>query len=59
MEDTHICNVIDLPDDKKGMLFAVFDGHGGDEVAIYAKAQLKQVLEGLDLFKKKKYEKAL
>ena len=40
MEDTHICNTIDLPDNEKGMLFAVFDGHGGDEVAIYAKEKL-------------------
>jgi serine/threonine protein phosphatase PrpC len=39
MEDTHICNPIDLTNDEKGMIFAVFDGHGGDEVAKFAKDQ--------------------
>ena len=37
MEDAHICENIDLPRNQKGMLFAVFDGHGGREVALYAK----------------------
>jgi len=37
MEDTHICSPIDLAEGVKGMLFAVFDGHGGDEVANFAK----------------------
>ena len=29
MEDAHICETVDLADGEKGMLFAVFDGHGG------------------------------
>lgn len=34
MEDAHITKVIQLPSTKeKGMLFGVFDGHGGKEVA--------------------------
>ena len=37
MEDAHICENVDLPGSQKGMLFAVFDGHGGREVAVYAK----------------------
>lgn len=38
MEDAHIANEISLPANKKGMLFGVFDGHGGQEVAEHAKA---------------------
>ena len=34
MEDAHIAREIQLPATKdKGMLFGVFDGHGGKEVA--------------------------
>ena len=36
-EDAHISEEIDLDNGKKAMLFAVFDGHGGKEVAAYAK----------------------
>jgi len=32
-EDAHITEEVDLPNGKKGMLFCVFDGHGGKEVA--------------------------
>ena len=34
MEDTHICQSVELPDKTYvGTLFGVFDGHGGREVA--------------------------
>jgi serine/threonine protein phosphatase PrpC len=33
MEDSHIATKIDITDDEFGWLFAVFDGHGGKEVA--------------------------
>jgi len=37
MEDAHIAKIIDLPKTKeKGMLFGVFDGHGGKDVAVFA-----------------------
>lgn len=36
-EDTHIVHEIELPDGTKGMLFGVFDGHGGKEVSTYVK----------------------
>ena len=46
MEDEHICASIDLPKtNNKGMLFAVFDGHGGRDVATHAKENFKKVLE--------------
>ena len=60
MEDSHIAISIDLPKSKtKGMLFAVFDGHGGKEVAIYAEDNFKKILEGLEDFKNENYEQAL
>ena len=31
MEDAHIAEEIILPGNNKGMLFGVFDGHGGKE----------------------------
>ena len=38
MEDTHICQLVNMPNsDDYGMLFGVFDGHGGQEVAEFAK----------------------
>ena len=39
MEDSHIASSITLADGKKGMLFGVFDGHGGKEVATYAREE--------------------
>ena len=37
MEDSHICEILNLEGGtKKGMLFGVFDGHGGKEVAVFA-----------------------
>jgi serine/threonine protein phosphatase PrpC len=36
MEDTHITEQITLPNNQKAMLFGVFDGHGGKEVAAFA-----------------------
>jgi len=36
MEDSHIAEEINLPNNQKGMLFGVFDGHGGKEVAAFA-----------------------
>ena len=36
MEDAHICEKVLLDGNKEVMLFAVFDGHGGDQAANFA-----------------------
>ena len=59
MEDAHICTEIDLPGGKKGMLFGVFDGHGGKEVAVYVEAHYINHLTGNADFKKGNFEAAL
>lgn len=45
MEDAHICVGIVLPSGEKATLFGVFDGHGGKEVAIFAKNNIKRILD--------------
>lgn len=60
MEDAHIATAIDLPKSKtKGMLFGVFDGHGGKEVAVFAEENFKNILEGLPEFQSENYQEAL
>jgi len=57
MEDSHCinCNI-----SKKGAhLFGVFDGHGGQEVALYAARHLAPTLEQLPEFKKGNYKEAM
>lgn len=56
MEDAHITN-LDLGDGN--MLFAVFDGHLGDEVALYVKENFCDVLLKRQAYKDKDYRKAL
>ncbi len=41
------------------MLFGVFDGHGGKEVAEYAKENFKKIFLQQEYFKKGDYKKAL
>lgn len=46
MEDAHIAREINLPKTKeKGMLFGVFDGHGGKDVAVFADKNFQKILE--------------
>ena len=60
MEDTHIADKITLPDDDgEGMLIGVFDGHGGQEVATFAKEKFMNNFIAQPEFKKKNYKEAL
>lgn len=56
MEDAHIND----PQFDKGIsLFAVFDGHGGDEVAKYVGKNYGPLLKSLSAYKSKDYKAAL
>lgn len=59
MEDAHIATRIDLPNGEKGMVFGVFDGHGGKEVAVFAADKYINILKNLADFKNQNYVKAL
>jgi serine/threonine protein phosphatase PrpC len=60
MEDSHITIAIDFPKSKtRGMLFGVFDGHGGKEVAVFAEENFKKILEATPEFQAENYEVAL
>ena len=55
-EDAHIAALDFAP----GMsLFAVFDGHGGEEVSKYCAKNFVTMLKGNIQFKKQNYEEAL
>ena len=58
MEDAHIA--VEVTDSGETcILFGVFDGHGGKEVAMFAEERFKNILVSNADFKKKEYEKAL
>lgn len=59
MEDAHICESVELPKGESGMLFGVFDGHGGDEVAKYVKANFKKEFVSQKNIHNNDYKKAL
>lgn len=56
MEDAHICKMDIVPDVH---LFAVFDGHGGSEVARFCEKYFVETLLKNTNFKNKKYKEAL
>jgi protein phosphatase 2C family protein 2/3 len=68
MEDAHSC-VLDLrPDgaekvltaaDKRLSFFGVYDGHGGDKVAIYAGEHLHSIISKQEAFRNGDLEKAI
>ena len=59
MEDAYIAQTIDLPQNQKGALFGVFDGHGGWEVAHIARDHFAKTLMSQVEFKQEKYSDAL
>lgn len=56
MEDTHICQPNIAPDVH---LFAVFDGHGGPEVARFCQLRFHEELAANENFRNGDYKKAL
>lgn len=68
MEDSHttVLDMIPSPTDDeakthKGKLsfFGVFDGHGGDKVALFAGENIYKILQKQDSFKKGEYNQGL
>ena len=45
--------------DKRLSFFGVYDGHGGDRVAIYAGENIHKIVAKQDAFKEGNYEQAL
>lgn len=69
MEDAHAC-VLDLrPEDQNGQpvtdsktrvsFFGVYDGHGGDKVALYTGENLHKIVVKQNAFKELNFEQAL
>ena len=44
MEDKYICQQLELPNGELAMLFAIFDGHNGEDVSEYAKHNYIEIL---------------
>ncbi|KAF3686309.1 Protein phosphatase 1G [Channa argus] len=56
MEDAHNC----IPDfDEETAMFAVYDGHGGEEVALYSSKYLPDIIKEQKAYKDGKLQKAL
>jgi len=56
MEDAHLC-IPNLGDDVS--LFGVFDGHGGQQVALFSQKNLPNLIKNSASFKTKNYKQAL
>ena len=59
MEDAHISQEIKLASGENAGLFCVFDGHGGKEVAEFAKEKFVEILMKSEEFKQGRFEDAL
>ncbi|XP_064411522.1 protein phosphatase 1G [Latimeria chalumnae] len=56
MEDAHNC----IPElDSETAMFAVYDGHGGEEVALYCAKYLPEIIKEQKAYKEGKLQKAL
>lgn len=70
MEDAHAA-ILDLQEEKEGedfkaasvdhrlSFFGVYDGHGGDKVALFAGENVHKIIARQEAFRKKDYEQAL
>lgn len=58
-EDDHIVEEITQADKQKAMFFAVFDGHGGQQVAELAKLKLVKMFTNQKAFQKGDFQTAL
>jgi protein phosphatase PTC2/3 len=70
MEDAH-ATILDLQAEEEGKefrpatsedllsFFGVYDGHGGDKVAVFTGDHLHKIIARQDAFKRKDYEQAL
>ncbi|KAG7236018.1 hypothetical protein INR49_001416 [Caranx melampygus] len=56
MEDAHNC-ILDF--DEETAMFAVYDGHGGEEVALYCSKYLPDIIKEQKTYKDGKLQKAL
>lgn len=56
LQDAHNC-LLDFDEDTS--LFAVYDGHGGHEVALYTSQKLPDYIKGTDAYGKGDLENAL
>ena len=60
MEDAHIAEPhLDVHGNQIISLYAVFDGHGGPEVAQFAKAKMPNIIKNNTSFKQGDYKKTL
>ncbi|XP_056419569.1 protein phosphatase 1G-like [Hyla sarda] len=56
MEDSHNC----IPElDRETAIFSVYDGHGGEEVALYCSKYLPDIIKDQEAYKDGKMQKAL
>ena len=58
MEDAH-CHELSVDDDPNTSYFAVYDGHGGDQVSKYVNERLYKIISEQPAFKDGKYEDAI